>query len=131
MAAGYRTEQKAFGSLLGLSYYLSRDAFRELLGRAGGLMAPGSAICFDYPLRRGSRVTGINEALAAGAGEAMQAAYTEQEIQQLLAECGFLVYEHLDAAQMTEQYFAAYNRSSSEHPMEAPDGVCCVLAVRR
>lgn len=130
LAAGYLPEQKAFGSLLGISYYLSRDAFRELLGRAGELMKPGSAICFDYPLRQGSRVTGINETLAAGAGEAMQATYTEQEIQQLLAECGFLVYEHLDAAQMTEQYFAEYNRSSPDHPMEAPEGVCYVLAVR-
>lgn len=131
LAAGYLPEQKAFGSLLGISYYLSRDAFRKLLGRAGDLMKPGSAICFDYPLRQGSRVTGINETLAAGAGEAMQAAYTEQEIHQLLAECGFLVYEHLDAVRMTEQYFAEYNRSSPDHPMEAPEGVCYVLAVRR
>ena len=129
--SGFRRDQKSFGSLLGISYYFGKDEFRSLLEMLGGIMSEGSAICFDYQSREESPETATNQALAQGAGEQMKAQYDAQEMEALLEECGFLVYEHLDHTEMTNQYFSDYNQRNPEHSMKAPMGVCYVLAVRK
>ena len=128
---GFQRHMKSFGSLLGISYYLSGSEFRNLLKAYGDLVCEGSAICFDYPLEEGGLETRTNRTLAQGAGEQMKAQYAEKELEELLAECGFLVYEHLNYEEMTEQFFVEYNRNCPEHKMEAPKGVGYVLAVRK
>ena len=130
-ASGFQHDQKSFGSLLGISYYLSKDEFRSLLTTWSGMTCEGSAICFDYQSREESPETATNQALAQGAGEQMKAQYDAQEMEALLEECGFLVYEHLDHTEMTNQYFSDYNQRDPEHSMKAPVGVCYVLAVRK
>ena len=107
--SGYRCDQKSFGNMLGISYYLSKDEFRNLLTVWSGITCEGSAICFDYQSREESRETATNQALAQGAGEQMKAQYDAQEMEDLLEECGFLAYEHLDYVEMTAQYFSDYN----------------------
>lgn len=129
--SGFDPGRKAFGSLLGISYYLEKDTFRTLLKTIGGIMREGSAICFDYPSNEDSHESRTNQALARGAGEPMKARYGYVELEALLAECGFLIYEHLNHAEMTRQYFAEYNQNCPEHPMEAPVGVGYALAVRK
>ena len=128
---GFQPGWKAFCSLLGISYYLDKDAFRNLLAALGSLLCEGSALCLDYPSPKDSRETQTNRTLARGAGEQMKAQYTPREMEAFLAECGFLVYEHLDHEAMTRQYFAEYNRSCPDHLLEAPKGVCYLLAVRK
>ena len=129
--SGFDCNVKTFGSLLGISYYLEKDAFKTLLKTIGGIMREGSAICFDYPCNVDSRETRTNQALAKGAGEAMKAQYGYAELETLLAECGFLIYEHLNHVDMTRQYFAEYNQNCPEHTMAAPAGVGYVHAVRK
>lgn len=129
--SGFRPGEKAFCSLLGISYYLEKEAFRSLLAALGSLLCDSSALCLDYPSPEGSRETRTNQALARGAGEQMKAQYTVREMETLLAECGFLVCEHLDHAEMTRQYFAEHNHACPEHPLEAPQGVCYLLAIRK
>ena len=131
LESGFRRGRKAFGSLLGISYYLEKSEFRDLLLTLGGILCEGSAICFDYPSEEDSRETRINQALAHGAGEEMKARYVRREMEELLAECGFLIYGHLDHEEMTRQYFSAYNECCPTHPMKAPNGVCYALAVRK
>ena len=94
-------------------------------------MNEGSAICLDYPTDDGGRETKTNQALARGAGEQMKALYGREEMEAILAECGFLVYEYLDEEEMARQFFAEYNQCNPLHPMEAPKGVGYVLAVRK
>ena len=129
--SGYQPQVKSFGSLLGISYYLDRADFRALLSAWGDIACEGSAICFDYPATDDGHEARTNRALAQGAGESMKAQYARPELEALLAECGFLVYEHLDADEMTGQYFVEYNRANPDHPMAAPKGVGYVLAVRK
>lgn len=129
--SGFRRDQKSFGSLLGISYYLGKDEFKSLLAALGGIMCEGSAICLDYQSREDSPETATNQALAQDAGERMKARYDKREMASLLEACGFLVYEHLDHKGMTGQFFAEYNHLNPEHSMEAPKGVCYVVAVRR
>ena len=129
--SGFRPGEKAFCSLLGISYYLEKEAFRSLLASLEDLLCEGSALCLDYPSPEGSRETQTNQALAQGAGEQMKAQYTSGEMETFLAECGFLVYEHLDHEAMTKQCFEEHNRSCPDHPIEAPQGVRYLLAVRK
>ena len=129
--SGFVCNEKSFGSLLGISYYLDKESFKALLRTLSSLICEGSAICFDYPSMDESRETRTNQALAQGAGERMKAQYSEKEMEILLEDCGFLIYEHLDHHEMTGQYFSAYNRSCPAHRMEAPKGVCYIHAVRK
>ena len=46
---GYEKGSKAFGSLLGISYYLEKKDFEQLLSGVSKVMESESAICFDYP----------------------------------------------------------------------------------
>ena len=61
----------------------------------------------------------------------MKAEYTYAEMEEMLADSGFLIYEHLDPDEMTEQYFKEYNAHTPEHAMHAPEGVAYLLAVKK
>lgn len=61
----------------------------------------------------------------------MKAKYTYEEMEKILQEHGFLIYEHLNEAEMTEQYFAKYNAATPQHPISAPKGVHYLLAVKQ
>lgn len=128
--AGYNGDQKAFGCLLGISYYLSKAEFEKLLMNICEIMAAGSAICFDYPDADEGVETKMNQMLADGAGEQMKAVYTCAEMKQLLQKCGFELREHLNSEEMTGTYFRDYNQANPKHKMQAPDGVGYVYAVK-
>lgn len=49
----------------------------------------------------------------------------------LLSKAGFLIYEHMNAAEATEAFFREYNNKNAEHVMEAPEGVGYCLAVKK
>lgn len=46
---GFKASEKSYGSLLGISYYLEKDEWKELIRLVGDIMPTGSAICFDFP----------------------------------------------------------------------------------
>ncbi|MGN0169290.1 MAG: class I SAM-dependent methyltransferase [Lachnospiraceae bacterium] len=131
LQAGYMTSQKSFGSLLGISYYLSKEEFKSLLQAVGEFVVDGSVICFDYPSKEESREAKTNQMLAMEAGEQMKARYTYPELVELLKSCGFAITVHLDHKEMTKQYFSGYNQCNREQEMKAPVGVGYVLAERR
>lgn len=128
---GFQCRHKSFVSLLGISYYLPKDAFERLLRGLASVLSEGSALCLDYPSLDEGGETRTNRALAQGAGEQMQALYAPEEMEALLGRCGFPVFEHLDHRAMTERFFSAYNEHCPTHRMEAPKGVCYALAVRK
>ena len=129
--AGFHAERQFFGSLLGISYYLSKNEFRKLIAAISSISCAGSAICFDYPQSSDGTESRRNRELAAAAGEQMKAQYSYDELEGLLSKAGFLVYEHLNADEATESFFQEYNRSNMEHCMAAPEGVGYCLAVKR
>ncbi len=72
-----------------------------------------------------------NEELAAGANETMQAKYSYEEIEKLLATNGFEIAEHLNDEEMTNRYFCDYNRVTINNRMVAPKGVAYCYAVKK
>ena len=131
LQVGFRKEKSAFGSLLGISYYLSKKEFRTLIEGISMLWSEGSSLCFDYPLPEDGTESGKNRELAAAAGERMKARYTYEELETLLSDGSFLIYEHLEAEEATDAFFREYNEKNMGHEIKAPKGVGYCLAVKK
>ena len=128
---GYDKDKKAFGSLLGISYYLKKVDFEQLVMSISEIMSEGSAICFDYPSVDESAETRKTQMLASEAGEQMKAVYSYKEIGMILDKHGFKIEDHLDENDMTYRYFREYNHANPMYQMNAPVGVGYVYAVKR
>lgn len=132
----FRESRTCFCSILGVTYYLSRQTFTELVFALSSIVSVGSAIVFDYPNKSsgnekaGTRVE-KQALLAAAANEKMLASYSYEDMEQILSAAGFLIYEHLTPSEITQQYFAAYNRADPLHPMTAFENVNYCLAVKK
>ena len=131
LTVGYDKDKKAFGSLLGISYYLKKVDFEQLVMSISEIMSEGSAICFDYPSVDESAETRKTQMLASEAGEQMKAVYSYKKIGMVLDKHGFKIEEHLDENDMTYRYFREYNQANPMHQMNAPVGVGYVYAVKR
>lgn len=131
LKGGFKVESKSFASLLGITYYLEKYELEKLIKSISEIMIEGSALCFDYPSEKEGCEAKINRDLAREAGERMKAKYSYSELEKLLEDCGFAIYEHLNSVEMTEQYFSDYNSSNPKNMIKAPEGVCYVLAVKK
>lgn len=126
----------SFSSLLGLSYYLTKTEFKKLLSVLADLLPAGSSFAFDYPdgltfTEKAGERTQKQLIIAARSGEPMKASYTYPELEQLLEDCGLLIYRHLTPPEITRELFQAYNEKQPEHPLSAFDNVNYCLAVKR
>lgn len=123
--------KKSFNSLLGISYYLTKTEFSDMIKSISNITCEGSCLVFDYPTFQSGKETRLNEKLAEGANEKMKSKYTYEEIEKILSDNGFLIYEHLDDSQMTKNYFEAYNRLNPNNKIAAPKGTAYCLAVKK
>ena len=123
--------QKTYVSLLGISYYLTKDELRKLLEQLTSIMPEGSAICMDYQQLEDGEESRKNRELAKAAKENMKAKYEKCEIEEILNRYDFLVYEHLDDKEITKQYFEQYPKENEDDTMKAPKGVGYLLAVKK
>jgi methyltransferase (TIGR00027 family) len=126
----------SFCSLLGISYYLPADRFRELLMNISQIIPKGSKIAFDYPDEKSYTEQAGERAekqamLASSANETMLASYSYSDMENLLDACGFSIAEHLTPDQITSGFFSAYNEANPMHAMSAFDSVNYCLAVKK
>ena len=132
----FAQDKISFCSLLGISYYLPKQTFAETINTISSIVPKGSGIIFDYPdentytQKAGERAK-KQAAMAGAANEKMLASYSYLELEKLLADSNFFIYEHLMPNEITEQYFKKYNQSNPEHPMTAFDNVHYCLAEKK
>jgi methyltransferase (TIGR00027 family) len=113
-AAGFRTSEPAFFSWLGVTPYLTGEAFESTL-RFIAAMPRGSGVVFDFAVERAT--LGFMERMAldelsrrvASAGEPFQLSFNPQTLEDQLKSMGFSEIERLNADEINERYFA--NRS--------------------
>ena len=116
--AGFRVDQPAFFSWLGVVPYLTLEAAQATLAWIGGL-PPGSGVVFDYaisPASLGEAQKAAFDALAnrvARAGEPFQLFFEPGELGAMLTGLGFHEIEDLDAAEIDRHYFS--NRADGLH----------------
>lgn len=128
-SAGFNSDERSFCSMLGLVHYLPEQAFKELLLQLNGLLCTGSTVVFDYPTAQISKSSQAK--LAQGAGQGMKHGYSCEQIEKLLEEAGFLLYEHLTPSQINDRFFASYNSQENVTPMSADENACFALACRK
>lgn len=103
--------KKTFFSLLGVSYYLTKEENASLISHLFANVPTGSSIVLDYAdenlfVEKGiyNRVENMLKMVAAG-GEPMKSCFSYPEMEKMLESSGLLIYEHVSPAQIHERYF--------------------------
>ncbi|MFJ7889337.1 class I SAM-dependent methyltransferase [Lysinibacillus xylanilyticus] len=103
--------KKTFFSLLGVSYYLTKEETSSLLDHLFANVPSGSSIVFDYADEKLFIEQGISNRIdnmvkmAAASGEPMKSCFTYEEMEKMLENSGLLIYEHLTPDKINELYF--------------------------
>ncbi|MGE7690387.1 class I SAM-dependent methyltransferase [Lysinibacillus sp. NPDC097214] len=103
--------KKTFFSLLGVSYYLTKEETSSLLDHLFATVPSGSSIVLDYADEKLFEEKGISNRvdnmvkMAAASGEPMKSCFTYEEIEKMLENSGLLIYEHLTPDTLNELYF--------------------------
>lgn len=105
LKSNYNKHEKTFCSLLGISYYLDKFTFSNLIKTLSDNIEKGSSILFDYPNNYDNKT----EVLAKGANEEMKSKYTYEDILKIADESNLKIYEHLDSDDINNNYFYNYN----------------------
>ena len=128
LQSDYQEDQLSISSMLGLSYYLTKDEFKKMLKQLSKYLLKGSRLVFDYPSIQESKETKINEMLAKEADESMKAKYSFAELKEILNQCHLTIIQHENHQTVTEKYISNYNVYYKDDPIKAPEGVCyCVV----
>lgn len=128
LQSDYQEDQLSISSILGLSYYLTKDEFKKMLKQLSKYLLKGSHLVFDYPSIQESKETKINEMLAKEADESMKAKYSFAELKEILNLYHLTIIQHENHQTATEKYISNYNIYYKDDPIKAPEGVCyCVV----
>lgn len=128
LQSDYQEDQLSISSMLGLSYYLTKDEFKKMLKQLSKYLLKGSRLVFDYPSIQESKETKLNEMLAKEADESMKAKYSFAELKEILNQCHLTIIQHENRQTVTEKYISNYNAYYKDDPIKAPEGVCyCVV----
>ena len=109
--AGFRADQAACISWMGVTMYLTADAVLRTLGTMAGL-AVGSCLCFDYrvpmttlnPIER--LINEVIEQQIAALGEPWLSTFDPEQLQKQLLELGFSSAESATPDDLNLRYFA-------------------------
>ncbi|MBM7600267.1 methyltransferase (TIGR00027 family) [Virgibacillus halotolerans] len=107
--------KRTFFSLLGVSYYLTKEENTRLMENLFADVPTGSSIVFDYADERLFDVNGKSNRvantvkMAAASGEPMKSCFSYNEVEKMLDACGLFIYEHLSPSDIDKTYFANRN----------------------
>jgi len=102
---------KTFFSLLGVSYYLTKEELVRLIHHLFAELPSGSSIVFDYADESFFKEKGISNRventikMASIGGEPMKSCFSYVEIEKMLEKSSLLIFEHLTPAMINEQFF--------------------------
>lgn len=104
--------KKTFFSLLGVSYYLTKEENSSLINHLFAKVPSGSSIVFDYADEKLFEEKGMSNRvenmvkMASASGEPMKSCFTYYEIENMLEKSGLLIYEHLSSATINDLFFS-------------------------
>lgn len=131
LTGNYDKNEKSFNSLMGISYYLSKKDFYDMIKNISSIISTGSLVIFDYPTYDESKEATNNEILASGANEEMKSKYLYTDIEKILSDNNLYIHKHLDSNEMTEEFFNDYNSANPNNKIVAPVGVAYCYAVKK
>ncbi|MED0903088.1 SAM-dependent methyltransferase [Bacillus cereus] len=107
--------KKTFFSLLGVTYYLTKEELSSLIECLFEMVSKGSSIVFDYPDENLFTEKGLSNRvenmvkMAMVGGEPMKSCFSYAEMEALLEKAGLLIYEHLSPEDINKLYFEGRN----------------------
>lgn len=131
LKSSFDKNKKTFCSLLGLSYYLDKEIFKQTISILSKNIPAGSVIVFDYPNNIETKKEIINQALAKEAGEEMKSKYSYKDIEAIVQASNMLIYEHLNYQDINDTFFYDYNTLNPSNKILAPKGVAYCLLVKQ
>ena len=99
--------KKSMFSILGVSYYLDKNVFFNMLESISNIVSQGSIILFDYPNKYND--SNKNKVLAGGSGEEMKSYYKEKDIFDFCDRNNMYVVENIGKYEIDNEYFYDYN----------------------
>lgn len=134
--SNYDKNKKSFISLLGVSYYLKKNTFENLIKSISDSIPEGSTIVFDYPDENSYTEYASERAkkqflLAKDADEEMYTSYSYADLEKILSGFGLLIYEHLEPEEITKRFIDEYNKANPSSTITAFDNVNYCLAVKK
>lgn len=108
---GFVPNKKTFFSLLGVSYYLTKEEIANLINEIFTKVPSGSSIVFDYADDKLFEEKGMSNRvqnmlhMASVSGEPMKSSFTYDEMEKMLERSGLLIYEHLSPDTINNQFF--------------------------
>jgi methyltransferase (TIGR00027 family) len=112
ISVGFDPHKKTIFSLLGVTYYLTKEVLQQLFGTLFKDLPKGSSIIFDFADEHLFTEQGIYNRvqnmiqMAQASGESMKFATSLLELEQFLAEQQLLIYEHLSPQDIQNQFFS-------------------------
>lgn len=131
LKSSFDKNKKTFCSLLGLSYYLDKEIFKQTISILSKNIPAGSVIVFDYPSNIETKKEIINQGLAKEAGEEMKSKYSYKDIEAIAQASNMLIYEHLNYQDINDTFFYDYNTLNPSNKILAPKGVAYCLLVKQ
>lgn len=117
--------------MLGISYYLDKNIFRNTIKELSNIIPKGSSILFDYPNIFETEKEIINKKLASGANEKMKSLYSYNDIERIAEESNMLIYKHLNYDDINNIYFYDYNTLNPNDKINAPMGVSYAILIKK
>ena len=108
--AGFNSQQPAFYSWLGVTYYLTPEAIRDTLDRVAQKSAPGSRIVFDFKIAKHMMTQEWRtlcekmEGFVARRGEPMLTDFTPQSLSDMMARHGYTEVEMMPPEEQKRRY---------------------------
>lgn len=127
----YNLNEKTFCSMLGISYYLDKETFKNTIKQLSNIIPKGSTILFDYPNTFETKKEKLNQQLAKGANEEMKSVYSYKDIENIAEDSNMLIYEHLNHNDIDNTYFYDYNTLNPNNKIIAPIGISYVMLVKQ
>lgn len=125
-----RLGEKTFFSWLGVTYYLDKEQIEKTLAQISELCAAGDSVAFDYPCEGffNASETRVQKTIetAAASGEPMKSCFGYSELEKMLENHGFLIYELLTPEDIFRDIIKA-----SGSDMNAFEHVNYCLAVKK
>lgn len=107
---GFDKKKKTFFSCLGLFYYLSKAEIETIFQKISKFAAEGSTFLFDFADNHffSSKIPRVKELIkmAIESGSPMKSCFGYCELEKLLQQYNFYLYEFLTDAEMQERYFS-------------------------
>ena len=105
----FDVKKKTLFSCLGLLYYLTAEEISKLFGSIAEIGTEGNTVIFDFADGHlsSSGVPRVKNmlAMAEKSGEPMKSCFGYGELEKLLEEHGFLIYEFLNREEIQSRFF--------------------------